>query len=225
MILCINYAYSTPQTLPHGAGWVQNKYMKLISLFLMVGMLTVRGWADWPKPEPYSEKLVKKAEAGDAVAQWSLGMCYSGGWNSSEGFVECKEVKKNPDEAIKWFTKSAEQGNSDAQFEMYDYYNRKAAEYMRTSDNIPRIEEARKKAEEWVLKAAEGGNLSAQKNLAHMYFYRYAKGVERIENLNVAKKFYIIVAEKGDELAGKMVRHCEVQIQKEQRLLGRRGSQ
>ena len=196
--------------------------MRLIFLFLLIGVSAVSGnlnnfdWRD-PEPLPYSEELVKKAEAGDAVAQWSLGMCYSGGRQTSEGFIECKEVKKNHEEAVKWFTKSAEQGNPEAQLAMHDYYSTKAGEYMRTSDNIPRINEARKIAEEWLLKAAEGGNTSAQRGAAHMYFYRNSKGSERIENLNVAKKFYVKLAEKGDKEAEKMARSCEFEIQKEQR--------
>jgi len=198
--------------------------MRIIALFLLIGMSVVSGSLNYfdcrdPEPLPYSEELVKKAEAGDAVAQWNLGMCYSGGWISSKGFTGCKEVKKNPEEAIKWFAKSAEQGNPEAQLEMYDYYFTKAGEYMRTSDNIPRINEARKIAEEWLLKAAEGGNTSAQSVAAHMYFYRNSKGSERIENLNVAKKFYLKLTEKGDKQAEKMARSCEFEIQKIQRQL------
>jgi len=177
--------------------------------------------------DPYSEELVKKAEAGDAVAQWNLGMCYSGGWKTSEGFIECKEVKKNPEEAIKWLRKSAEQGNPEAQLEMYGYYVEMANEEERTrkvGSSKMQIYENLKIAEEWILKAAEGGNTAAQMHAAHKYFYSNSKGAERIEDLNEAKKFYVKLAEKGDEQARKMVRHCEVEIQKEQRLLGRRGS-
>ena len=50
--------------------------MKLIPLFLLVGMMAVSGWAEDAKPEPYSSELVKKAEAGDATAQHDLGTCY-----------------------------------------------------------------------------------------------------------------------------------------------------
>ena len=83
--------------------------MRFIALFLLIGVSAASGSLNYfdcrdPKPIPYSEELVKKAEAGDAVAQWNLGMCYSGGWASSEGFTECKEVKKNPEEAIKWLS-------------------------------------------------------------------------------------------------------------------------
>ena len=66
--------------------------MKLITLFLLVGMLAVSGWAEDAKPRPYSLQLVKRAEAfldkaavkwwtrlaeqGYADAQCNLGMCY-----------------------------------------------------------------------------------------------------------------------------------------------------
>ena len=189
--------------------------MKLILLILLVGKLAMSGWAQIEKPEHYSPELVKKAEAGDAVAQWNLGMCYSGSCPLPQGFTECKEVKKNPEEAIKWFTKSAEQGYPQAQFEMSQYYNTKANEYIRTTENLPRIEEARKIADEWCLKAANGGNRGAQLQLASNYFYNSrSKGAARIEELEEAKRWYTKVAEKGDKQAEKMARSCEFEIQK-----------
>ena len=54
----------------------QSKRMKLIPALLIVGMFAVSGWAEDTKPEPYSPELVKKAEAGDAKAQYDLGICY-----------------------------------------------------------------------------------------------------------------------------------------------------
>jgi TPR repeat protein len=42
-------------------------------------MITVSGWAEDNKTEPYSVELVKKAEAGDATAQLKLADCYSQG--------------------------------------------------------------------------------------------------------------------------------------------------
>ena len=194
--------------------------MKLIPIFLLVGMLAVSGWAQRAKPEHYSPELVKKAEAGDAVAQWNLGMCYSGSCPLPQGFTDCKEVKKNSEEAIKWFTKSAEQGNPQAQFEMCQYYYTKANEYIQTTDNLPHIEEARKIGDEWCLKAANGGNQNAQLNLGGRNFYNSrSKGAARIEELEEAKKWYTKVAEKGDKQAEKMARSCEFEIQKIQRQL------
>ena len=61
-----------PQSLPHRAPWEHSWWMKLISLFLIVGMLALNGWAeekdfrgwkkgDWVKIdldiEPYNHKM------------------------------------------------------------------------------------------------------------------------------------------------------------------------
>ena len=181
--------------------------MKLIPPFLLVGMWAVSGWPENGQPEPYSPELVKKAEAGDAFAQWSLGACYSKG----------DEIQKEL--SFKWLMKSAEQGNADAQYALREYYCLKANEYIRTSENLPLIEEARKMANEWCLKAAEGGCISAQGTLAHDYFYSHSKGAARINDLEEAKKWYTKLAEKGYKEDKKMVEHCEDTIKKEQRLL------
>jgi len=82
--------------------------VKLIPLFLLVGMLAVSGWAEDEKPEPYSPELVERAEAGDAKAQIGLAQCYGSGAG----------VAKDEKEAVKWYTKSAEQGNANAQFNL-----------------------------------------------------------------------------------------------------------
>lgn len=207
--------------------------MRLIALFLLIGVSALSVGSGYfgrtpfnckdPVPkDPYSEELVKKAEAGDAVAQWNLGMCYSGGWQTSEGFIECKEVKKNPEEAIKWLRKSAEQGNPEAQLAMYGYYVAMANEEEDTrkvGSTKMQIYENLKIAEEWILKAAEGGNTSAQRHAAHKYFYSNSKGAERIEDLNVAKKFYLKLAEKGEEYAKRAAENCDIDIQKIQRQL------
>ena len=223
----------TPQSLPHHSGRVQNSLMRLIAIFLLIGVSTVSeglsslgstpfDYRDPVPRDPYSEELVKKAEAGDAVAQWNLGMCYSGGWQTSTGFVECKEVKKNPEEAIKWLRKSAEQGNPEAQLEMYGYYVEMVKEEERTrrvgSTKMPTHENL-EIAEEWILKAAEGGNIAAQRQVAQKYFYSNSKGAKRIEDLNVAKKFYLKLAEKDTEHAKRFAENCDIDIQKIQRQL------
>ncbi len=73
--------------------------VRLISLFLLVGMLAVSGWA-----EIYSPTLVKKAEEGDAEAQFCLGTCYLYGHG----------VTKDKIEATKWYKRAAEQGDEAA---------------------------------------------------------------------------------------------------------------
>ena len=56
---------------------------------------------------------LEQADAGDAEAQYSLGMMYAYG----EG------VPEDSLEAVKWYRKSAEQGNADAQNMLGDCYD------------------------------------------------------------------------------------------------------
>ena len=181
--------------------------MKLIPLFLLVGILAVSGLAQNGHPEPYSPELVKKAEAGDAFAQWSLGCCY----------VDGRSLKMNNEVAFGWFKKSAEQGNAEAQYELAKYYRGELSQVWKT--NGARIEELINLQKECLLKAAEGGCLRAQNEIAHSYFYRHSKGAARIENLEEAKKWYTRLAESGCGYDTKMVEQCEDAIKKEQRLL------
>ena len=79
------------------------------TLLLWFGfMLAVSGWAQDKRTEPFSAELVKRAEAVDAKAQCSLGFAYSSG----------KEVTRDYKEALKWYTKAAEQGNEYAKMEL-----------------------------------------------------------------------------------------------------------
>ncbi len=85
--------------------------MKLTPLLLLGVILAVSGWAQDAKPEryePYSPEMVKKAEAGYAKAQFSLGLIYYSGSKIPNGLTQ--DYK----EAVKWWTKSAEQGNVSA---------------------------------------------------------------------------------------------------------------
>lgn len=82
--------------------------MKLIPALLLGGMLAVSGWAEDAEPEPYSPELVKRAEAGDAMAQSSLGVYYYFGKNVTQDYKE----------AVKWWTRAAEQGNAGAKKEL-----------------------------------------------------------------------------------------------------------
>ena len=218
--------------------------MKLITLFLVVGMFAVSGWTE--QKTTYSLELEKRAEAGDAEGQANLGLCYykgegvthdikeavkwlmkaaeQGNAEGQYGLGNCYDfgegIKQDKGKAVELFTKSAEQGNADAQYALRNCYCLKADEYIRTPDNLPRIEEARKMAKEWCLKAAEGGNRHAQRTLGHDYFYNtHSKGAERIKELEESKKWYLKAQEQGDSDVEKMVRLCELKIQKEQRQL------
>jgi TPR repeat protein len=182
--------------------------MKLIPLFLLTGMFVTGGWAG--ERIPYSPELVQKAEAGDAAAQFDLGLCYLDG----------KGVKINEQESFEWFTKSANQGNAGAQWGLSLYYTKKGSEgYIATSDNLPRIKEALEMANEWQLKAAEGGNVWAQLSLAGHYYHNPSKGEFRIKDLEKAKEWYIKVQEQKVVRVDKHIKSIELEIQKEQRQL------
>ena len=51
--------------------------------------------------------LLIKAENGNAISQFNLGYCFDKG--------SCSGIPQNKEEAIKWYTKSAEQGFEKAQ--------------------------------------------------------------------------------------------------------------
>ena len=132
--------------------------MKLIPLFFIVGMFAASGWAEEAKPEPYSPELVKKAEAGDATAQWMLGCYYYGGVG----------VGKDEKEAVKWYTKSAEQGNPQAQYNL--------ARCFSTGAGVAKNE---KEAVKWYTKSADRGYMSGQFCLGLCYYKGI--GVEKDE--------------------------------------------
>ena len=154
--------------------------MKLIPLFLLVGMSAMSGWAEGYTPKTYSPELVKKAEAGDAVAQYDLGGNYFFGVGLPKG------VTQDYKEAVKWYTKSAEQGNKMAQsFLGICYYlgNGVTQDY--------------KEAVKWFTKSAEQGCAGGQSNLGDCY--KDGKGVPK--SLSEAVKWYTKSAEQGNESA------------------------
>lgn len=63
-----------------------------------------------------NQDLLEKAMSGDAESQYQLALCYRNG----EG------VEQSNEEAVKWYRKAAEQGNSDAQEALTELeYNKK----------------------------------------------------------------------------------------------------
>jgi hypothetical protein len=110
--------------------------MKPIPALLFGGMLAVSGWA-----EGYSPELVKKAEAGDAEAQYNLGQCYE---NGQVG------IKDNKD-AVKWYTKSAEQGYVKAEYSL--------SQCCKFGKGVPRDKKEAKKWSDKVLAHASADEL------------------------------------------------------------------
>ena len=129
----------------------------------------------------------KKAEQGDAAAQFNLGLMYADG----DG------VPKDAVEAVKWYRKAAEQGNADAQFNLGLMY-----------DNGKRVPKDAVEAVKWYRKAAEQGNANAQYNLGNMY--NRGEGVPR--DLVQAHMWWNIAGAKGDEDAKKILAIIEKQM-------------
>src|SRR5436190_6043121 len=98
-----------------------------------------------PAPALRSFDIIKPlAEKGDSAAQADLGICYING----DG------VKKDLQEALKWFRKAAEQGNPAGQQNLGMCYYQ--------GEGVPKnLAEAAK----WFRKAAEGGDPNAEYDL------------------------------------------------------------
>jgi len=98
------------------------------------------------KHERFSPALKIKAESGDVGAQISLGHCYSCGQHG---------VAVDYKEALRWYTKAAEQGDANGQNSLgYFYQEGKGV----TKDE--------KDAARWYMKSAEQGNVYGQNAVA-----------------------------------------------------------
>jgi TPR repeat protein len=104
-------------------------------------------------PEQVLADLTKKAEAGDAEAQFALGMMHRDGFNYD------KDGKFLNDEATEWLQKAANQGHAKAQFNLAVAYS--------FGRGVPKNTA---KAMEWYQKAAAQGHAEAQYHLATTYY-------------------------------------------------------
>ncbi len=119
-----------------------------ISLATIVLMLLAIGCT--PSYPPRDMTAIKQnAEMGDANAQAELGFSYQYG----DGVI------KDPNEALKWNLKAANQGNAMAQHNLAVMY-----------DEGIDIREDNAEAIKWYRKAAEQGHPRAQLNLGVMYW-------------------------------------------------------
>ncbi|MDC0283092.1 sel1 repeat family protein [bacterium] len=157
--------------------------MKNVRVFLAVILgllLCVPVFSD----EKFRE-LVVKAKAGDADAQFNLGVMYEFGegvpkdlaealkwwrkaaeqghakaqFNLGEMYYLGKGVPKNNVEAAKWYRKAAEQGDADSQFELGGMYE--------SGKGVPK---SQKEGIKWIRKAAEQGHADAQSAMGIVYF-------------------------------------------------------
>ena len=144
------------------------------------------------------------AERGDANAQFNLGLCYDKG----------KGVAKNSAEAVKWYSKAAAQGHTDAKLNLdksdyavgIEFQKNKATAERGDADDQYKVglcyaegkgvEKDLLEARIWYGKAAAQGHADAQYKFANTYYYGlgvkqdYAKAVEW--NLKAAEQGHAI---------------------------------
>jgi TPR repeat protein/uncharacterized membrane protein YhaH (DUF805 family) len=141
------------------------------------GSLAESPTAVTPKTDdPYST-LRKRAESGNAEAQFKLGAMYLFGYEGAQ---------KNSKEGAKWLRKAAEQGVAGAQYDLGTIYL--------SGDGVPldKTEAAR-----WFKKAGDQGETEALYILAKLY----ANGVGVEQDSAEAAKYYRIAASLGNARA------------------------
>jgi uncharacterized protein len=139
------------------------------------------------RADEFSDTL-KKAEQGNAQAQYNLGNMYRYG----EG------VPRDYAEALKWYRKVAKKGNAHAQRTLKSMYH--------WGEGVPKDGS---KAVEWYREAAEQGDREAQEKLGRMYYF--GEGVS--EDSKEALKWYQKAADQGSAdaqyMLGEMYRDGE----------------
>lgn len=128
-------------------------------------------------------ELKQKAEQGLANAQSILGLCSLRG----------QGVPRDSNEAVKWLTKAAEQGNAVGQALLGVYYEHEAKSHYDGRG----IERDYKQAIYWYRKAAEQGDVAAQCSLGDCYY----KGIGVEQDYKEAVKWYTKAAVGGFDRA------------------------
>jgi TPR repeat protein len=137
--------------------------------------------------EKSKDPFIKKAEEGDAEAQYNLGLRYEYG----------KGVQQDIVEAVKWYQKAAEQGNAMGQGRLGWMYGSGRGV---TQDYAEAIK--------WLRKAAEQGDTDAQLYLG--WLYKSGLGVPR--DYISACMWYGIAASNGSEGAGDLLEITEMEM-------------
>lgn len=141
------------------------------------------GFDDVKAAEEKFKALMADAKAGDPAAQNSLGVMYYTGEAVSKN-LSGKVLDTDPELAVGWFFRAAEQGYADAQFNLGLMYA--------NGEGVPQDME---QAVELFKKAAEQGHVDAQNNLGAMYFT--GEGVARDEKKAI--EWFEKAAAQGNE--------------------------
>jgi TPR repeat protein len=133
---------------------------------------------------PLPSSLMQRAEAGDPVAQFTLGSCYANG----------RGVPRDYQQAVQWYYRSAVQGYAPAQNRLGVCYYRGLG----TPRNFA-------SAVVWYRKAADQGNAVAQDNLGSCYYNGH--GVRR--DYAEAARWYGLSAAQGNQTAATHLRQTQ----------------
>ena len=145
------------------------RWARYLATLTVLSCLSVQGQV--VDSDTFAE-LRADADKGRADAQTLLGWCYSEG----------KGVPRNQTEAVKWYTKAANQGNSGGQFRLGFHYISGIG-----------VEKNEKEGAQWLKKSAIQGNMEAQNTLANCYVGGI--GVEKSDA--EAVKWFLKAAEQG----------------------------
>jgi TPR repeat protein len=137
---------------------------KGITHALVLILFACHAWAEQGEEDPMNPKTAKAC--CDLARRYQMG----------DG------VPKDSTKALKWYSKSAEQGNTDAQYGLGLCYWK--------GDGITKNQES---AVKWWRKAADNGNAIAQYNIAVCY----AKGIGMTKDYTEAVKWWRKAAEQG----------------------------
>ena len=144
--------------------------------------------------QEYLEKAKKCAALGDLAESMRAYRAAAEEWNSADAQYELGDcyyfgvgVEQNLEEAVKWYTKSAEQGNASAQTNLGDAYTFGEG-----------VDADRAEAVRWYLKAAKQGDARAQYALGDCYYF--GGGIE--QNLEEAVKWYTESAKQVTPISG-----------------------
>lgn len=137
-----------------------------------------RRWFSRPRPLSQLESTRAAAEAGDAAAQFALGLRLSTG----------DEAARNPDQAAGWFRKAAEQDHVPAQFSLGMML---AGGYGVPRDDVASLKLTRR--------AAEGGDAGAQHHLgSSLHRASMERGrPDALESRIEAYKWFHLAADQG----------------------------
>jgi TPR repeat protein len=164
-----------------------NKLVMFYLFILLTSSLSFASSPDQTNSITIDQSLMEKANEGDANAQYSLGEIYY--------------KTKDYDQAIKWYLRSAEQGNPFAQVNLGGMYEMGLVQEKKkivVAPGLPEIEIDQKTSNhqqsfEWYKKAAEQGYSVGQYHYGLMFFHGY--GTEK--DPNQAIKWFMKASEQG----------------------------